>query len=103
MKKIFMTMAAMAMVAVMASCGGNAGNKCEQNCDSTKCEQKAACDSSACAENKCGEATAEAATSEASTEAVDLSKKYVCPARCESSDEPGQCSKCGMDLEEGNN
>lgn len=96
MKKVFMSVAVMAMAAVMASCcGGNANNseqKCKEKCDSTKCEQK--CDSAATCKEK-----AECADT---LTAADLTKKYICPARCESSDKAGNCSKCGMELVENN-
>lgn len=81
----------MAMVAVMASCGGNTNTNANENADSTAAPVEEvpapACDT-----------TCSAACD--SVAAADLSKAFVCPANCESSDTEGQCSKCGADLVE---
>ncbi len=105
MKKIMISMAVLAMAAVMASCGGNAqsdSKSCDKDCESTKCEQKSGCDDKKCDEQCKGDKAAESAAPAASaaSASADLTKKYICPARCESSDNPGTCSQCGMDLVE---
>lgn len=103
MKKIFMSLAALAVMAVMASCSGNANSngddkKCENDCKQEKCEGKADCKDTNC-DPKCNEKAASEKTGDASA-AIDLSKKYICPNRCESSDNPGNCSVCEMELVE---
>lgn len=98
-----MSVAVLAMAAVMASCGGNAqtdSKACDKACDNTKCEQKDACDEKKC-DDKCkGDKPAEQAAPASSAASADLTKKYICPSRCESSDNPGDCSVCGMELVE---
>lgn len=105
MKKVFMSAAVLAMAAIMASCGGNASNnndqKCKESCDTTKCEK--VCDAAKCETSACGETKAATpAGGESASAAIDLSKKFICPSRCESQDAAGECSQCGMELVENN-
>ncbi len=104
MKKVLMSAAVLAMAAIMASCGGNAGNsndnKCNEACDAAKCEKT--CDSTKCETKACTETATAAPANSESAAAIDLSKKYICPSRCESQDAAGECSQCGMELVENN-
>ncbi len=37
---------------------------------------------------------------EGTTEVTTQKAKYACEMKCETSDQPGKCSKCGMDMKE---
>lgn len=96
MRKLFMAICAIAVTAAMASCGGSQKPAESAKSDAPKTEAQAPA-----AEEKKADTPATDNKDEAAP--VDLTKKYVCPARDYSADEPGQCPKCGMDLEEGSN
>jgi len=96
MKKILSTIAAFALVATIASCGGNnQGNNNAGKADSTSCNNKQECNNQKDCNNKQEDCCADKKTETAAT--VDLSKKYVCPNRDGSSDQPGECENCGME------
>lgn len=60
--------------------------------ESTKCS----CKKCGCAKGKCDCTTGNCKCSSCGKESV---KKYSCPMHAEiTSDKPGKCSKCGMDL-----
>jgi len=105
MKKFLLVIGILAIAAVMSSCGGNASNtnapadqktttdaKCSDKC-SDQCKDKENCpNKDNCTEKPCADKPA------TTSQAVDLTKKYVCPNRDGSSDQPGVCEACGMDL-----
>lgn len=107
MKKSLLVIGVLAIAAMMSSCGGNANNtnapatetktttdaKCSDKC-SDQCKDKENCtNKDNCADKPCAD---KPATS--TTQTVDLTKKYICPNRDGSSDQPGECPACGMDL-----
>ena len=92
MKKTLLVIGVLAIAAIMSSCGGNANNSTAPADTKPATEQSAAPASDA---PKADDAAAKPATT---TQSVDLNKKYVCPNRDGSSDQPGECPACGMDL-----
>ena len=92
MKKSLLVIGILAIAAAMSSCGGNANNSTAPTDTKPATEQSAAPASDA---PKADDAAAKPATT---TQSVDLTKKYVCPNRDGSSDQPGECPACGMDL-----
>ena len=92
MKKKLLVIGVLAIAAIMSSCGGNANNSTAPADTKPATEQSAAPSSDA---PKADDAAAKPATT---TQSVDLTKKYVCPNRDGSSDQPGVCDACGMDL-----
>ncbi len=102
MKKTLLTLSVLAMAAVMSSCGGNSNNAANAPADTTSCCQpkceKSEAAGAQCTEKKSGDCCSEAAAKSDAAPAVDLTKKYVCPNRDGSSDTPGECPACGMDL-----
>ena len=92
MKKSLLVIGILAIAAAMSSCGGNANNSTAPADTKPATEQSAAPASDA---PKADDAAAKPATT---TQSVDLTKKYVCPNRDGSSDQPGVCEACGMDL-----
>lgn len=92
MKKSILAIGFLAVAAVLYSCGGNSNS----NATPAATDSKPATEQSADAKSDAPKAdtTAPATT----TQAVDFSKKYVCPNRDGSSDQPGVCEACGMDL-----
>ncbi|MCR5454194.1 MAG: hypothetical protein K6F33_04310 [Bacteroidales bacterium] len=98
MKKSLLVIGMLAIAAVMNSCGGNGGNTNNAPADNNAtpaAEQSAAPKADAQKADKPADAPA-------ATQAVDLTKKYICPNRDGSSDTPGVCEACGMDLIENN-
>ena len=92
MKKSLLVIGILAIAAAMSSCGGNSNNAPASTDTKPATEQSAAPASDA---PKADDAAAKPATT---TQSVDLTKKYVCPNRDGSSDQPGVCPACGMDL-----
>lgn len=92
MKKSLLVIGVLAMAAIMSSCGGNANNT---NAPAT--DSKPATEQSTTPKADAPKAD-DAAKPATTTPAVDLTKKYVCPNRDGSSDQPGVCEACGMDL-----
>ena len=86
MKKTLLVIGVLAMAAIMSSCGGNSNNA------------PASTDSKPATEQSTTPKADDAAKPATTTPAVDLTKKYVCPNRDGSSDQPGVCEACGMDL-----
>ncbi len=86
-KLILLASVAMLMGAISCSNGTQTQNNDAQN-DSTKVEQKCGEETSQCADQK----------EEQKCEAVDKSKKFICPGGDYSSDEMGTCPNCEMEL-----
>ncbi|MBR4267095.1 MAG: hypothetical protein IKQ46_13665 [Bacteroidales bacterium] len=88
MKKILFTICAVATATTfLVSCSGNAQQNNAEKADST-----------AAPAQQQTTAPAEAKPAADSAAALDLTKKFICPNRCESADQEGACSVCGMDL-----
>lgn len=93
MKKSVLVIGVLAVAAIMSSCGGNSNNAPASTDTNPATEQ------SATPKTDAPTADDNAATPASSTtQSVDLTKKYVCPNRDGSSDQPGECPACGMDL-----
>jgi hypothetical protein len=92
MKKTLLVIGVLAIAAIMSSCGGNANNS---TAPASTDNAKPATEQSAAPASDAPKADAPASTT---TQSVDLTKKYVCPNRDGSSDQPGVCDACGMDL-----
>ena len=92
MKKTLLVIGVLAMAAIMSSCGGNSSNA------PASTDTKPATEQSAAPKADAPKADDNAAKPATTTQAVDLTKKYVCPNRDGSSDQPGVCEACGMDL-----
>lgn len=87
-KLILLASVAMLMGAISCSNGTQNQNNESKN-DSTKVEQKCSEETSQCSEQK---------EESKACEAVDKTKKFICPAGDYSSDEMGTCPKCEMEL-----
>ena len=83
----------------MACAGNNSSNNPSENASATESEQKTEQPADAQTEQQNAEDknATEQQTVQPAEQSVDLSKKYICPSRCESSDNEGVCSQCGMD------
>ena len=92
MKKTLLVIGVLAMAAIMSSCGGNSNNA------PASTDAKPATEQSTAPKADAPKADDNAAKPATTTQAVDLTKKYVCPNRDGSSDQPGVCEACGMDL-----
>ncbi len=92
MKKTLLVIGVLAMAAIMSSCGGNSNNA------PASTDSKPATEQSTTPKADAPKADDNAAKPATTTQAVDLTKKYVCPNRDGSSDQPGVCEACGMDL-----
>ena len=92
MKKTLLVIGVLAIAAIMSSCGGNANNS------TAPADTKPATEQSAAPASDAPKADDDAAKPATTTQSVDLTKKYVCPNRDGSSDQPSVCDACGMDL-----
>ena len=97
MKKSLLVIGILAIAAAMSSCGGNANNAPASTDTKPATEQSTTpkADDAKADDAKADDAAAKPATT---TQSVDLNKKSVCPTRDGSSDQPGECPACGMDL-----